>query len=300
MRKRIRSKLQESVLQSYADRNIRLCSPQYYTAGFFRMKMTKHINRILIIFTACMLGFCLVKIVPELHSAAEAGKAEKQIAGLITSRETNRTGTSEEPDPGSSSESGFSEQSWDQLKNENPDFIGYLSFRSGLIEEPVVQSSDDEYYLRRSFFGERSSQGTPFMDSFCSTDSANITIYGHNVYYDSSAMFSRMEELTDPEKFQENALLDFYLKDGQLRTYRAAAVYYSTLENAGSPDYSRPDFSSEEDFYDWINQVYSCAVLSSDVPVRYGDHLLTLQTCRRWDENTHIIVLFREIRRGSY
>ncbi len=270
------------------------------SAGFFRMEMKKQMNRILIIFSACMLCFCLVKIVPELHSAAEAGKAEEQISALITRKETNNTEISKDKNMGRSSGSSFTEQSWNKLKDENPDFIGYLSFRSGLIEEPVVQSSDDEYYLRRSFFGERSSQGTPFMDSFCSTDSANITIYGHNVYYDSSAMFSRLEELTDPEKFQENALLDFYLGDGQLRTYCAAAVYYSTLENAGSPDYRRPDFSSEEDFYDWINQVYSCAVLSSDVPVRYGDHLLTLQTCKRWDENTHIIVLFREIRRGSY
>lgn len=264
------------------------------------MKMKKHINRILIIFTACMLGFCLVKIVPELHSAAEAGKAEKQIAGLITSKETNRTGTSEEPDPGSSSESGFSEQSWDQLKNENPDFIGYLSFRSGLIEEPVVQSSDDEYYLRRSFFGEWSSQGTPFMDSFCSLESTNITIYGHNVYYDSSAMFSKLEELTDPDKFRENALLDFYLGNGQMRSYRAVAVYYSTLENSENLDYSTPEFYSEKEFTDWINQICSCAIVSSDVPVRYGDHLLTLQTCKRWDENTHIIILFRELRRRSY
>lgn len=270
------------------------------SAGFFRMRMTKHMNRILIILTACMMALCLMKIIPELHSAVEAGKAEEQIAELITSRETDHTRNSEEPNPGSQSQSAFSEQSWEELKNENPDFIGYLSFRSGLIEEPVVQSSDDEYYLRRSFFGEWSSQGTPFLDSFCSTDSANITIYGHNVYYDSSAMFSRLQELTDPEKFQENALLDFYFGDGQLRTYRIAAVYYSTLEKAGNPDYSRPEFSSEEDFCDWINQVYSCAILSSDVPVRYSDHLLTLQTCKRWDENTHIIVLFREIRRGSY
>lgn len=272
-----------------------------FFGGFMKKRKKDYIYKILKGILICIVVFCTIRISSEIRSLKVAVESEQKISRIVDlSKIDQAQNNGEDKVTKNLDEKKFAEESWDQLKNENPDFIGYLSFRSGLIEEPVVQSSGDEYYLRRSFFGEWSSQGTPFMDSFCSTDSANITIYGHNVYYDSSAMFSRLEELTDPEKFQKNALLDFYLGDGQLRAYRIAAVYYSTLENAGSPDYSRPDFSSEKDFYDWINQVYSCAVLSSDVPVRYGDHLLTLQTCKRWDENTHIIALFREIRRESY
>ena len=51
------------------------------------------------------------------------------------------------------------------LAEENADCVGWLTIPDTGIDYPVMHTPDDpEHYLRRDFYGESSSGGTPFLD----------------------------------------------------------------------------------------------------------------------------------------
>ena len=51
------------------------------------------------------------------------------------------------------------------LQSENPDCVGWLTIPDTSVDYPVVWTpSDPEHYLRRDFYGNYASGGTPFLD----------------------------------------------------------------------------------------------------------------------------------------
>ena len=68
------------------------------------------------------------------------------------------------------------------LKNENPDYVGWIRIPDTRIDYPVVdRESDPEYYLHRVFDGSKSFGGTPFLGEASGVDTKRLIIYGHNM-----------------------------------------------------------------------------------------------------------------------
>ena len=59
---------------------------------------------------------------------------------------------------------------FDKLKSINPDIIGWIYSEGTVIDYPVVQGSDNDYYLRRLLDGSYNIAGTIFMDYKNSSD----------------------------------------------------------------------------------------------------------------------------------
>ena len=69
-----------------------------------------------------------------------------------------------------------------ELKNSynNNDIIGIISIKGGDLNTPVVQTKDNQYYLKYSLTKKRSIIGAVFMDYRVNSNSKQINIYGHN------------------------------------------------------------------------------------------------------------------------
>ena len=223
------------------------------------------------------------KIFPDLVSQQNSIEEEEHIRQLI---KTNCN-------------DGFSHLSWDALKKENSDFIGYLKFESGLLETPVVQGQDNDEYLLKSFEGKYDTQGVPFMDAMASKYSTNITIYGHNVYYDADAKFSPLERLAYDDTVKDNQTVLFYLDD-EYRKYQVIAVLYITSEEEEEIDYAQSAFITNRQKNEWIQFMMRKNMIHSETNPSIFDNYLTLQTCRKWNDNEHLLVICREINRDSY
>ena len=78
------------------------------------------------------------------------------------------------------------------LQAENPDIIAWLYSEDTPINYPVVQSKDNQYYLRRLTDGSYNTNGTLFMDYRDAADLSgfNTIIYGHRMK--SKAMFGTL------------------------------------------------------------------------------------------------------------
>lgn len=195
-------------------------------------------------------------------------------------------------------ETGFNKQSFLDLKEQNKDLVAYLEFDSGIVKVPIVQSYDNDYYLRRDYFGKWSTQGTCFMDYQNTLNDTNMTIYGHNVYYDETAMFSPLSKLVDQEWYDKNNTFKLYLED-EIREYEVVNVYYYPIDSEYV--YTQPEFSDSEDFDDWYRFAKDGnLILPKTGAISYPNRFVTLQTCKKWDDNTRIIILGKEVKYHGY
>ena len=237
----------------------------------------------LIVGLILVIGYCGYKLAPNLINKLKSDTELTAIAEIIDKDSLKKA---------------FTQKSYDALKQENEDFIGYLEFDSGIISLPVMQADDNNYYLRKSFYKEYNEEGIPFMDASCTLDSTNIIIYGHNVYYDDSAMFSPLSFLTEQDKFEESQTFSFYL-DGEIRTYQITNVYEIDIYSSNF-DFQKTDFADEEEFLSWYQTPINKNLIKTNEKLEYGDNFITFQTCKRFFQNSRILVVAKEIGRTSY
>ena len=94
-------------------------------------------------------------------------------------------------------------ESFRQMKDKNNEFVGWIIFDSGIINEPFVKALDNNKYLRLNYYGEYSSSGTVFQNAYQDMNCRNITLYGHYVYADDSLMFTPLDRLRKQENYEE-------------------------------------------------------------------------------------------------
>ena len=126
-------------------------------------------------------------------------------AESVTDTETE---TSAEP-----TEQSVAEHNIQALISENADCIGWLSIDGTSISYPVMYTpSEPQKYLRRSFYGQYSQSGVPFLDGRCSTVGGNLIIYGHNMK--NGTMFSDLKKYVNIEFLNTHRTVKFETVDG--------------------------------------------------------------------------------------
>lgn len=72
---------------------------------------------------------------------------------------------------------------WKSLRAVNPDVVAWIKIPGTVVDYPVVQTKDNQYYLKRGFDGKKNSCGTIFMNTYNRTDFSdyNTVLYGHNM-----------------------------------------------------------------------------------------------------------------------
>ncbi len=82
---------------------------------------------------------------------------------------------------------------FNELLKKNPDTVGWIKVEGTKVNYPVVQSTDNDYYLSHAFNKTANQGGWIFADyrnKFDDTDK-NIIIYGHNRM--DSSMFATLK-----------------------------------------------------------------------------------------------------------
>lgn len=203
---------------------------------------------------------------------------------------------------------------WDTYSVKSNDYVGRISFESGLIDLPFVQGSDNNTYYRTDWETMKyDEEGSIFLDSSNTLDDQNLILIGHYVYasYDASGThkFTPLAKLIDKENYENNKYVKLYFKD-EVRRYEIAYVYYCELiedEYEGEKffytedgfEFYYPNYS-EEQFNKYIDTVKKNAFYDTGVSINYNDKLLTLQTCVENHNELREIVLLKEIDRTSY
>ena len=156
----------------------------------------------------------------------------------------------------------------------NPDLYGYIQVQGTNINYPVVQGTDNVYYLDHAYTGDYLPVGSIFAD--CNnakdvTENYNTVLYGHNIT--SGAMFHDVTKFLKKEYFADH-LIYLYTMDG-IFVYEVFSAYDTRYDYP----YFKTDFEDGEDFVRFAGEVRDNSKIKKDLEFTEDDRILTLSTC---------------------
>lgn len=143
----------------------------------------------------------------------EQQKEKDDFAAVSQIAEPTVTAAQTESEQAEPTEESAAERNIPALIAANTDCIGWLSIDGTNISYPVMHTPNDpQKYLRRSFYGQYSQSGVPFLDWRCSTDAGNLIIYGHNMK--NGTMFADLKKYLNTDFLNAHRTVRLETADG--------------------------------------------------------------------------------------
>lgn len=187
------------------------------------------------------------------------------------------------------------------LYNQNKRLIGWLEIADidgePFLEYPVMQTTDNEYYLTHGFNQENDKNGCIFMDCNCDAikPSDNLILYGHHMQ--SGRMFGNLVKYEDYNFYLTHRIIKFdtIYEHGEYEVMYAFRTSLKTEDDISFKYYQFIDANGAEEFNSYMNEMASMALYDTGVTAVWGDHLLTLSTCDYEEKNGRFAVVARRI-----
>lgn len=183
------------------------------------------------------------------------------------------------------------------LYGKNKKLIGWLKIDDTIIDYPVMQTNNNEYYLEHNFNQEYDKNGSLFLDCDCNIypRSTNLIIYGHHMK--SGQMFGQLQKYAKESYGEKHAIIQFdsiYEK----ATYQVMYVFRSQVYNEDDLVFKYYQFinaNSEEEFNSYMKEMAAMSLYDTGVTASYGDSLLTLSTCDNSQTDGRFVVVAKRI-----
>ncbi len=240
-----------------------------------------------IVFTLALLAFAVSAVIffRYIKEYAKGSEEYEEIAqGAVRildsagAGNSGGAGTGTDGTGGSGNKSGgdyqFLSVDFKALKAENPDVVAWIDAPGPEISYPVVQGTDNSYYLKRTFRGSYNFAGCIFMDSGSSLlkPDGNTVLYGHNMR--NGSMFGRLRKYRDKSFYEEYPEFYLYLPDGEIYRCQITAGF-----DMGADAASLPLTFKEGEKASYLNQVSSLRWYNTGVSIGEEDLMVTLITC---------------------
>lgn len=188
-------------------------------------------------------------------------------------------------------------EEYETLYNKNRRLIGWLRIDDTNIDYPVMQTTDNEYYLDHNYDQEYDRNGSLFLDTACDVvhRNTNLIIYGHHMK--SGKMFGNLNLYSSESYCKEHSVIQFdtiYEKG----TYQVMYVFRSRIYNEDEivfKYYQFFDALSEQEFNSYMEEMAVISLYDTGVTASYGDELLTLSTCDSSETDGRFVVVAKRI-----
>ena len=171
------------------------------------------------------------------------------------------------------------------LATENADCVGWLTIPDTGIDYPVMHTPDDpEHYLRRDFYGNSASGGTPFLDgrNLAEAENQNLILYGHNMM--DGSMFKPLISYLEPSFRETHKEIYLELSEKQYR-YEVFAVVETNTQCSLYQYTGLSDPARESEFR-------AALLKETDLEVVHqAPGYLTLSTCNNGGGDSRVLVI---------
>lgn len=259
------------------------------------------IRRILTVSLFFVMIVCFAVFAVYLKDASDARKLSEQLSHKKDNTKVQQmfadkdTGAQDTAD----GQPGKAPQILDVYKslyNQNKNFIGWLAIEGTGIDYPVMQTSDNTFYLDHDINQKEDKNGTLFMDCACDVlaPSTNLIIYGHNMR--SGNMFGSLDKYKSESYYKKHKLINFdtiYEKG----VYEVMYVFNSKVyakDEIVFKYYQFIDAASQEEFDSNMRSMEEMSIYDTKVTAQYGDRLLTLSTCDYLENDSRFVVVAKK------
>lgn len=198
---------------------------------------------------------------------------------------------------------------------ENNDFVGWLTIpelkgSSGpYIDYPIVQTTDNSFYLTNNFEKKSSKAGWIYADykiPITETNHAdNITFYGHS--QKDGSFFRHLLDYKSSNKgldlVNKAYVINFDTRWEENRYVIVSCFLIGTKEKHDDLPlfkyFTYRDFKDEAQYKEFYDNIMLRSYFNSDVQCEYGDEFITLSTCAYDFDDSRFVVVARKVREGE-
>jgi sortase B len=172
----------------------------------------------------------------------------------------------------SSSEENKNIIDFEKLKSINSDVVGWIKIDKTNINYPIMQSTDNNYYLTKNFYNEYDRSGSVFLDykNQKNFTDKNMVIYGHNIKR--GTVFADLVDLCKGN-FGKDIAIYIYTEEKTME-FKVFSSYEIEPE-----DYSINSKISEGEFEQFKQTILKRSQIDFDGNAEGGNQILTLSTC---------------------
>lgn len=289
-----------------------------------KMSVSEIIRLVVLSVSVLAIVISVAVLIREYKLHKDNQKLESNVSNLIVSdEETETTKKNNKPNKDDTTKTTLStEQKWAQIRAEYPntifppniqlkyaklyatnsDFVGYLEAKGAGLSLPVVQTTNDETYLEKNFYGQSTKYGCPFVTYLNNIEplDLNTVIFGHHM--NDKTIFGALDHYKDIEGFKSAPVITF----NTLYNNYKWKVISAFITNAEEKDdngyifrYYFTSLSTQERFSAYLNELAQRSLYDTGVDVLPTDKLLTLSTCSHEFEDARFVVVARLVRPGE-
>lgn len=256
----------------------------------FKQKVKSNKKRLLIL--AIILIICIIMLVLTLQSK----KTTNNDSSFQNIAKDNSQVQSGETDNSKTERM----KKLEELQKENSDIVGWLQIDNSNINYPVLQGTDNDYYMTHNYKKEYSKEGSLFLDKDYDWNipSTNLLIYGHN-NRGSNAMFTSLINYKDEDYYKTHKTIRF-TTNSEDAEYEIISVFLSRVYYKSEKDVFRYYYfinaENEQEFNEYVRNSKEASLYDIEATAQYGDQLLTLSTCEFSQVDGRLAVVARKIK----
>ena len=263
--------------------------------------MNKTVKALLIVLIVALLGVFLYsgcQLTKTVHQYNEADRFYATQSGKYTSfSEEQQSGVEQPRIPGRSvddipeiREISPRVVDFSALLQDNPDVKAWLYSPGTVIDYPVVQGKDNDYYLHRLLDGSYNPNGTLFIDYRCEGDFSgkHTVIYGHHMQ--NRSMLATITEYRKQEYYDEHPVMYLNTPGGNYRldVFSGFVTWYDSRAYLF-------DFIDDREFEEWYTLMQSYSDFESEVELSPEDRVVTLSTCTYEYDNARYVLMAKMV-----
>ena len=169
------------------------------------------------------------------------------------------------------------EVDFDELLAKNSDTVGWIQVKGTNINYPIVQTTNNDYYLTHAFDKTTNDAGWVFMDyrNDAVNFNQNTIIYAHSRY--NGTMFGSLKNILNSSWYtnKENHIIRLSTPS-ENTMWQVFSVYTIPKESY----YITTSFSTDESYSEFLNTIKGRSEVDFSGTVNTGDKVLTLSTCK--------------------
>lgn len=178
------------------------------------------------------------------------------------------------------------EKVFEKLKEINNDTVGWLTVNNTKIDYPVVQSTDNDYYLYRDYYKNKNRHGWIYMDYRNNIEdlSDNTIIFGHNLA--NQKMFGTLRYVTNPSWYKKssNQIITFNTTKANMK-WQIISIYKIPVTN----DYLVANFASSEDKLNFLDMITQRSIYNFNATFDENTKIITLSTCSNGSKDRLVV-----------
>ena len=185
-----------------------------------------------------------------------------------------------------------------ELQEINADVKGWIQIKDTNINYPVLQTTDNDYYLTHNYKKQKNKYGSIYLKNEVNIDdnNSNLILYGHNMKDDK--MFNNLLKYEDQNYYEEHKEITLVTQKEE-RKYQIIAAFKSRVFYQDEKNvfryYNYTNFQTKEMFDEYIDNINRIKLYDTGVTANYQEQLLTMITCEYSQENGRMVVVAKRV-----